>query len=217
MKQMSREQQVVTIPLYRPSEGSVGECEAVPLVWIRDEASSESLSCAHPQGMSGVLLGAHLLAEAKRRGRGRVLVMCDGKVARGLHQFGFVREAMLMGFYEGVRDCHVMVAYPDVERSLLHDPDVPVQMEYLQRSLCRVDPPPVPTRLAEARDARRIQRRELDEAGRESQLVNHGSADEERSGARLVRLAEHEDEVLAWARAAFDETTRVADVIDCVA
>lgn len=92
---------------------------------------SDRLRCDHPDADDGEALGEALRDEAESRGAGRVVVLASDELAEGLEAAGYVREAVMPGFYAGEADCAVMGFALDADREDLRDAAAVARVEQI--------------------------------------------------------------------------------------
>ena len=129
------------------------------LITANNDAYSNRIRCDHPETEHPRALGAALLEAASRHGRGRVVVLCQGRLAGGLEAAGLTLEATMPGFYGGEADCAVLGAALDDSRGSLANPDeVAMVDDLVAKPWQPKDRPDVQTRRAGVDDAAQVAR-----------------------------------------------------------
>lgn len=187
---------------------------------FKDDFYSDRIRCDHPDpnAADGEALGAALLAEARKRGRGRVVILAPDTLGRGLAAAGYVHEATMPGFYKGKQDCFVMGAAPDAQRRHpANEADTQKVDELLhhRRPSGRVHEP-VQTHRATTDDAAAIARLIADcfEYYPTPSGVPDFIAGQIEEGT-VFRLAREGDRVVACASADLVESAQTAELTDC--
>lgn len=124
---------------------------------VADDTYSDRIRCDHPSVADGVALGRSLLETARERDRGKVVVLAESKLRKGLESAGLEHEATIPGFYEGKKDCSIMGLPLDESRARPVDPEALENVDQLIRKpgLPR-DRDLQPTEMAVPDDARAI-------------------------------------------------------------
>lgn len=183
----------------------------------RDDFYSDRIRCDHPVVENAAALGEALLEEAKRRRRGRIVVLAPGQLRDGLVEAGCEVEAIMPGFYRNRADCAVLGRALDPERSTLSDPEAVSEVD---RLLSRRSPgkqrPRVETQRATVEDAADIA--ELIAGTFEHYPTPSGVpeyiADQITDGVPF-RLIREDGEMIACASAELVREAQTAELTDC--
>ena len=109
-------------------------------VQVKDDTYSDRIRCDHPRVDDGEILGRALIATARERDRGKVVVLAEAELREGLEAAGLAHEATIPGFYEGREDCSVMGLPLDESRTSPSDPEA---LETVDRLIRESRPHPV--------------------------------------------------------------------------
>jgi putative beta-lysine N-acetyltransferase len=186
-------------------------------VTARDDFYSDRIRCDHPPVDDGAALGAALLAEARSRHRGRIVVLAPGELRDGLIATGSEVEAVMPGFYRNGRDCAVLGLALDPVRRTLSDPEAVTAVD---RLLSRRSPgktrPHVETQRATNDDAPAIAEliAETFEHYPTPSGVPQYIADQITDGVPF-RLIREENEIIACASAGLVRDAQTAELTDC--
>ncbi len=185
-----------------------------------DDAHSDRIRCDHPRGVDGAELGVRLLDVAKKRRRGRVVVVAPRAVGEQMPRSSYRVEGRMPGFYRGDVDALVLGAYPNPVRGELAKPDTVADVRRIvaAKAAQPVAPAVVPrgTRRANRSDAPAIARL----IGQTFASYPTPSSDPSYIASAIddgvpFRMIETDGKVVACASADLVRDARTAELTDC--
>ncbi len=187
-------------------------------VEIQDDPYSNRIRCDHPDTSSASELADTLLMLARKKKRGRVMLMAPEELGDELlERQHFVEEARIPNFYKGKHDCAIISAFSSPTRAQLANPaQVKRVLDILEQSPEPRIHPPVRTERATAEDASQIAA--LIGATFEEYPTPSSDPDyiqEDILSGTPYRVVRHDDEVVACASADLVPEARSAELTDC--
>jgi putative beta-lysine N-acetyltransferase len=187
-------------------------------VLARDDPYSDRVRCDHPDpGVDAGRLGQVLVAAARERDRGRVVLLAPATLRAELEAAGLRTEALMPGFYNGRGDCVVAGLALDPARARPGDAVAVGQVERLiQQPPTPRQRTPVPTLRASSGDAGAI-------AALIAETFEHyptpsgvpGYIAEQINSGVPFRIVRRGGEVVACASADLVRPARTAELTDC--